>query len=126
MAKRPPIGDPRKLGGDLAGPGGPNERNSVIVDTRNAVLLDGVDVALVELRRAGQPVGELPDLALKLSGRINKTSDRAEVLYLFGEDGAAAIVSELVGLAVRIGPAFTERLRGRLDAVLGVSEPGDD
>src|SRR5689334_2417829 len=107
--RRPPINDPRKLGGrmvDVAGD--PLARGGVVLDLTNAVLMDNVDVCLVDAVRGGV-VDERPRLALSLGGRINKTSDRAEVLYLFDEDGAAAIVSQLLGLAVRIGPEFAER-----------------
>lgn len=105
-------GDPRKTGGDLAGPGGPHDRNSVIVDTTDAVLLDSSDVCLVETNN-GNPV-----LAMLLEGRVNKTTDRARNLYLLNEDGAAALVTELLALAHRIGPEFGERLMARIHHLL--------
>lgn len=116
MAKRPTQRDPRQLGGSIVGPGGPFDENAVVLDTRNAVLMEHVNVSLVGAVRGGQ-VAERPTLAMALEGRINKSSDRAEVLYLFDEDGAAAIVSQLVGLAVRIGPEFAARLMARLEGL---------
>ena len=87
-------GDPRKTGGDIAGPGGPHDRNSVIVDTTDAVLLDRSDVCLVE------------------------TSNGTPVLYLLNEDGAAALVTELLALAHRISPEFGDRFTARLQHLL--------
>lgn len=112
-------GDPRRTGGNIAGPGGPQDRNSVIVDTSNAVLLDGTTVSLVETRSSTTPV-----LALLLEGRINQTTDRARNLYLMDEDGAAAIVSELVALAYRTGPQFGDRLMTRISHLIDTGATG--
>ncbi|MGS2592066.1 hypothetical protein [Streptomyces hebeiensis] len=105
-------GDPRKTGGDIVGPGGPHDRHGVILDDRTAVLLDHTTVTLVETR-GGQTV-----LAMLLEGRINKTTERARNLYLMNEDGAAALVTELLALAHRIGPEFGERFTDRLQHLL--------
>jgi hypothetical protein len=105
-------GDPRKTGGNIAGPGGPHDRNAVILDTTNAVLLDSSDVCLMET--AGGSVV----LAMLLEGRINKTTDRARNLYLLNEDGAAALVTELLALAHRIGPEFGERFTARIQHLI--------
>lgn len=43
--------------------------------------------------------------------------ERSGVLYLFDADGAAAIISELTGLATRIGPGFAKYLTKRLEDV---------
>lgn len=102
-------GDPRKTGGNIAGPGGPHDANAVIIDPTNAVLLDHSTVTLV-----GSPGDPHPYLAMLLEGRINKTRDRARNLYLLNEDGAAALVTELIALAHRIGPEFGERFMARL------------
>lgn len=112
-------GDPRKSGGDIAGPGGPHDRNSVIIDTTDAVLLDGSDVCLVETSN-GTPV-----LALLLEGRINKTTDRARNLYLLNEDGAAVLVSELLAVAHRIGPEFGQRLMARITHLIDTGSMGN-
>lgn len=102
-------GDPRKSGGDIAGPGGPTDRHSVVIDATDAVLLDGTTVSLMEVPGRLSPI-----LAMLLEGRINKTSDRARNLYLMDEDGAASLVSELVALAYRTGPTFGDRLLERM------------
>lgn len=105
-------GDPRKTGGNIAGPGGPHDRNSVIIDTTNAVLLDHSDVCLMET--AGGSIV----MAMLLEGRINKTEDRARNLYLLNGDGAAALVTELLALANRIGPEFSDRFEARIKQLL--------
>ncbi|ONK09480.1 hypothetical protein [Streptomyces sp. MP131-18] len=104
----PAVTDPRGLGGSIVGPGGPHDRHGVIIDTDHAVLLNESHVAQVEVGRQG------PVLAMQLSGRINKSSDRASVLFLLNGDGAAALISELVALATRIGPEFAAALTARL------------
>jgi hypothetical protein len=91
--------DPRPLGGDIAGPGGPHERDAVVVDTRNAVMLDYTEVTLVKAVRAGK-IDETV-VALLMEGRVNKTTDRTRVVYMIGADGVAALVTELVGIAQR-------------------------
>ncbi|MGW4270784.1 hypothetical protein ACWEGQ_00100 [Streptomyces seoulensis] len=106
-------GDPRKSGGDIAGPGGPHDANSVIIDTTDAVLLDSSVVTLM-----GSPTNPKPYLAMLLEGRINRTTDRARNLYLMNEDGAAALVTELLALAHRIGPEFGARFTARLKHLL--------
>jgi len=104
----PETTDPRAVGGDIAGPGGPTERNSVVIDSTRAVLLDAVECALVEIGDQGVA------LALLLSGRINKTTDHANALFLMDTDGAASIVSELVALGSRVGPEFATDLSTRI------------
>lgn len=94
--------------GAMVGPG-----EDVVLDTSKAVLLDGLEVCLV-----GPPQDQTNAmLAMRLDGRVNKTDDRAHVLYLLNEDGAAAIISELLDLATRIGPQFAESLMARLNAL---------
>jgi hypothetical protein len=113
-------GDPRKSGGDIAGPGGPHDRNAVLLDTTNAVLLDASDVCLMET------TGGSVVLAMLLEGRINKTPERARNLYLMNEDGAAALVSELIALAHRIGPEFGERLMQRISSLIDQDAVGGE
>lgn len=104
--------DPRGLPGAIAGPGGPHDKGAVVLDTTNAVLLDHCDVAMVD---------GTGHFAMLLSGRVNKTRDRASVMFLFGTDGAAAVISELVALMGRaggdVGPAFLADLEARMDAL---------
>jgi hypothetical protein len=91
------------------------ERHGSVVDTRNAVLLAETVVTLME--QADEP----PRLGLELAGRINKTQTQSRILYLMDEDGVAALVSELIGMASRaeFAPQFASRLLERLDDMPG-------
>lgn len=111
--RKPPSTDPRKAGGSIVGPGGPHDAYGVVIATEHAVLLERTYVAAMEPYRDGQP-GQ-PVIAMQLGGRINKTTDQAEVLFLLDEDGAASVVTELIGIASRMGPEFLDRLLARLD-----------
>lgn len=91
--------------------GSPHGRGDAVIDARRAVLLDDISVVVVG---TADPTGASRALALELGGRINKSSERSDVLYLFDEDGAAAIISELLGMAGRISPAFLDRLLARI------------
>lgn len=96
--------DPRKIPGGMAGPGGPHDDGGVVLDTRNAVLLDTIDVSTLDPERGGRGQSAL---ALVLGGRINRSPDRASVLFIFGSDGAAGIISELIAVMGRAsGPEF--------------------
>jgi hypothetical protein len=81
------------------------------IDATRAVLLDEVTVAVVGTI---DPTGGGRALALNLEGRVNKSTSRVDVLYLMDSDGAAAIVSELLGLAARVGPDFLDALLARI------------
>jgi hypothetical protein len=76
--------------------GDPHATGGALLDTRSAVLLDTVDVVLADTK-SDEPVV----MMLALGGRINYAHQRVEHAYLFGPDGAAGLVSELVGLASR-------------------------
>lgn len=109
--------NPRRAGGDIAGPGGPYDQDGVVVDTTNAVLLDFSTVTLVESQRADGG-GREPAVALMLEGRVNKKTTRTKVLYMLNGDGAAAIVTELLGLAKR-AESTAPQLATEMRAALG-------
>ena len=111
--------DPTGVPGTIVGPGldDPYSRDSVVVDTSNAVLLDSTVAAIVHLTRNGQPGADA--IGLTLAGRINQRRDRAEVLYLLDEDGAAALIAELIGVTARAGStSFPAKLEAALDRML--------
>lgn len=121
LAKEPvkPGGtDPRIPGGGIAGPGGPHDRNAVVIDATDAVLMDNVHVALIEPYKDGERIATKPWWVLHLGGRINKTQERAEIAYLFDVDGAAGIVTELIALASRQGQEVRDDLMERVEARL--------
>jgi hypothetical protein len=94
-----PGGDPREAassGSMMDVAEDPHAKGGALLDARSAVLLEGVDVVLIDTK-AEEPVA----MMLVLSGRINYVVDRVEHAYIFGPDGAAGLVSQLVGLASR-------------------------
>jgi hypothetical protein len=98
--------------------GSPSGRGDALLDARSAVLLDGVEVVLVDTKQ-DEPVVML----LSLSGRINYADDRVTHAYLFGPDGAAGLVTELLMLAARAddgdlphGQRFAQQFREDLSA----------
>jgi len=85
----------------IAGPGGPHDRNGVVVDATGAVLLESIDTCTIAVN--GDETQHA--VALDLSGRINKTTERSSVLYLFGLDTAALLAADLIGVCARAGQA---------------------
>lgn len=83
----------------IAGPGGPHDRDAVVVDTRGAVLLDHMNSCMIGLD--GDTAR--PAVALDLAGRVNKSSARSSVLYLFDVEAAAKLAADLIGVCVRAG-----------------------
>lgn len=88
--------DPRDLGGDVSGPGGPYDRGAFVVDARRALLVDYQEVCQID--GWGEDV-----YALLLEGRVNRTQDRAKVMAVGGIDFMAALITELHGVAERAG-----------------------
>lgn len=110
--------DPREIRGAIVGDGGAHETGGVILDTRNAVLLQDVTVSTVDPSSGGRGKEYF---AMLLAGRVNQTQDNAEVLFIMNTDGAAALVTELLALLVRarVTPGvidqYVQDLRRRLD-----------
>ena len=98
MSNRVRSSDPRRLRGDMAGPGGPHDVGGVVLDTSRAIILETVDVSTIDPDHGGRGQS---GIALLLGGRINQTKDRARVLFLFDTDGAASIITELLALLGR-------------------------
>lgn len=87
-------------------------RGDSLIDTTRAVLLDGISVAVIgRYARTGAETV----IGLELEGRVNHSAERSDVLYLMNADGAAGIISELLGLAGRADPAFLEQLIERIE-----------
>lgn len=86
------AGDPFAVGG-------------VVMDARNAILMDAVEVCLVDPdpSKVDRDDPEQARLALVLAGRINMRDERSSVLLMLPWDGAAAICAELHGLSMRAG-----------------------
>jgi hypothetical protein len=94
-----PGSDPRAAsssGSIIDVAGDPTAQGGVLIDARSAVLLEGMEVTLVDTK-AEAPVA----MMMTLSGRVNYATSQIEHAYLFGPDGAAALVSELLALVSR-------------------------
>jgi hypothetical protein len=87
-------------GGVVDVAGDPHAKGGALIDARGAVLLDSSEVVLVDTKK-DEPVA----MILRLAGRINYSAERADTAYFINTDGAAAIVSQIVGLAARAAHA---------------------
>ena len=100
--------------------GSPTGKGDALIDARSAVLLEGIEVVLIDTK-SDDPVAML----LSLEGRINYADDRVTHAYLFGPDGAAGLVSELIELAQRApgagphGQRFAEQFQADFKRRLG-------
>lgn len=119
MAK--PSDDPRKAGGQMFDAGNPHTRGGVKFDSRNAVLVEGIETAVAHTTSHGQPG---PDaVALTISGRINRPPDDAMAaerpaehvshLHMMSWDAAADLVVEIQSLAARDGFDLTSLLEAK-------------
>lgn len=106
------LNDPRRLGGDIAGPSGSRDHGAVVLDTTDAVLLEHTTVCTVDAVRQGAFAEQV--IFATLAGRINKKSDHVQVGFLFGPDGAAAIITELLALGDRFGAELLSDMTRRL------------
>ncbi len=106
------VADPRRLGGSIAGPGGPHDRGMTVMDLTDCVLLENTNVCTVDGVRGGVAAGQM--VFMTLDGRVNKTPDRVRVGFLFDTDGAAAIITELLALADRHGAEMLDDVTRRL------------
>ncbi len=109
------VADPRRLGGNMAGPGGPRDHGATLLDTTDAVHLHQVNVAVVDAVRKGELSEQV--MFMTLGGRVNKKTDQVKVGFLFGPDGAAALITELLALADRSGAELLDDLTRRLTAL---------
>lgn len=90
---------PSHSGGGLVDVAGdPMAEGGVLIDARGAVLLDAAEVALLDTM--GNDEDDL-FMCLRLQGRVNYSTEQADTTYMFDTDGAAAIVSEIIGLVSR-------------------------
>ncbi len=112
LAQPTGLTDPRRLGGTMAGPGGPHDRGAVFLDLTDCILMESMEVCTVDTVRTGEMAGQA--IFMQLSGRINKTRDQVTTGYMFGPDGAAAIITELLALADRYGAELLDDVTRRL------------
>lgn len=116
--------DPDQLGGQIVGgiDDDPNARDTSVVDTRNAVLMESWTAASAEMSDDRHMV------ALAIEGRINQSSRRARLLLLIDVGGSAAFAAEIVGLAMRMRPddrdEFGVVMNEQLDKLRALADRG--
>lgn len=103
--------DPRKAGGQMFDAGDPHTRGAVMFDSRNAVLVEGIETAVAHTTRRGKPATDV--VALTIRGRINRPPDDAIAaerpaehvshLHMLSWDAAADLIVDLHSLAARDG-----------------------
>jgi hypothetical protein len=98
--------DARSGGGMVDVAGDPHARGGVVLDSRGAVLMDEIDVALVDTKRDDRPA-----MMMVLGGRVNMETRRTSQAFMFGADGAAGLATELVALAGRAGDEFAAEFK---------------
>ena len=101
---------PRSGGGMVDVAGDPNAFGGVVLDTREAVLMDELEVCLVDTKQ-----GDKPAMMMVLQGRVNYQTRRVKQAYLFGPDGAAGLTVELLALSVRAGGEFGREFKESFD-----------
>lgn len=107
----------------VVGPGGPHDISGVVFDASNGVLLESIYVATIDPDAGAR--GQKSLLAMQLCGRINQTINNVEVLFIFGTDGAAAIITELLGLLGRTGFDSEQFLHDIVERMIKLREEGN-
>lgn len=113
--KRRHVDDPAQSGGKAIGVGGPQDRNAVVYDTRNMIVVEEIEAGVAHTTHRGQPSEDR--VALIVRGRRNRPPDDAisaeapresvEHLHMLSWDGAADLVVDLQALASRDGTLDT-------------------
>lgn len=103
--------DPGKIGGSI-------DSETWTIAPKDAMNLRSVAVAEVGMEREGK--GETV-IALELRGNINTTNEEVNPLILCSPDGAALLVSQIIGLVRRgrTGPEFDQLLAIRMEEAVG-------
>lgn len=104
------LHDPRLLGGEIHSFGGGMSES--LLDVTNAVHLESMNVCTIDTVRQGLLNEQA--IFMVLYGRINKTKDNVQAGFIFGPDGAAALITELLALADRFGAELLTDITRRL------------
>lgn len=104
--------NPLNLGGAISGPGGPRDHGAVVIDATDSILLDDMMVATMDGFKDGISQGDM--IFMTLGGRVNKKTERAQVGFAFGSDGAAALITELLAVSDRFGAELLRDVTERL------------
>jgi hypothetical protein len=105
------VADEPHSGGEMIDVAGdPYARGGVMLDSRKAVLMDYLDVCLVDTKQDEKPI-----MMLVIEGRVNYQNRRTKQAYLFDADGAAALATQLIGLAGRAGDPFMSEFKATFE-----------
>jgi hypothetical protein len=104
------LNDPRFLGGEIHSFG--DGQSESLLDVTNAVHLESMNVCTVDAVRKGLLAEQA--IFMVLYGRINKTRDNVQAGFIFGPDGAAALITELLAVADRFGAELLTDITRRL------------
>lgn len=86
--------------------------SGTLLDLTDVVHLESMEVCTVDAVRTGMLQEQM--IFAMLRGRINKTKDHVQVGFVFGPDGAAALITELLALADRFGAELLSDVTRRL------------
>lgn len=106
------IANPRNFGGSIHSFADSHTQAASLLDLTDVVLLEDMEVCTVDTVRSGLLQEQV--MFMTLNGRINKTKDHVNVGFIFGPDGAAAIITELLALADRFGTELLVDMTSRL------------
>lgn len=107
------LADPKKLSTTtMHSFGDSRSQGTTLLDLTDVVHLEATEVCTVDTVR----LGALNEQAIfmQLKGRINKTTNRVAVGFVFGPDGAAALITELLAVADRFGAELLSDITTRL------------
>lgn len=74
---------------------------SVLVDSMEAVLLDNIEVARYQDTSTDQE-----NIAMELSGRVNRSQDRSSTLFLFDVEAAAEVAGHMMAYGYSVDPTM--------------------
>lgn len=95
------------------------EGDTNFLDAHNAVLHEYSEAAPVSSYAFDEGRSEQA-IALTLGGRVNRSKDQADILYMTNVEGAASIIAELMGAAHVIGgKGFVAELLDRAQEKIG-------
>lgn len=108
--------DPRELSSfRMSGPGGPHDRNGVIIDPTNMVLSEGMEVCVMDTVRQGSLDGQVT--YLQIHGRINRSQDRVSLGFALSTDAVAGLITELLSLSFRDSTSMLDDVTRRLTSL---------
>lgn len=99
------------------------EGDTEFLDAHNAILHEYTQAAPIATYTDGQTAPGEAAIALTIGGRVNKSQDHVDVLFMTNTEGAASMLAEVVKAAHQIGGKdFVDNL---LDEAMAKIKPLD-